>query len=170
MPTPVKLQNYGDKHTDWAKHDCQRSLETYSRIGLLQSYWNLQSYWTTTKLWKLTVVLTYVFVERRLEIGTPFWLHHPDSLPPIWNSVSTRFECNFTSSPLVSSVILRLPHSFRVWILLLKMSGQKPPSVNFRHLIQTFLKTLHIFKLDQGKTTGSTFLNGWFFLGKIFDF
>jgi hypothetical protein len=35
------------------------TLETYSRIGLLQSYGNLQSYWTSTKLWNLTVVLDY---------------------------------------------------------------------------------------------------------------
>ena len=30
---------------------------------------------------------------------------------------STRFECEFTSSPLVSSVVLHLPHSFRVYFL-----------------------------------------------------
>ena len=39
--------------------DYCEAMETYSRIGLLQSYGNLQSYWTTTKLWKLTVVLDY---------------------------------------------------------------------------------------------------------------
>ncbi len=27
----------------------------------------------------------------------------------------TRFGCSFTSSPLDSSVVLHLPHSFRVW-------------------------------------------------------
>jgi hypothetical protein len=32
-------------------------METYSRIGLEQSYGNLQSYWTRATLWKLTVVL-----------------------------------------------------------------------------------------------------------------
>ncbi len=32
-----------------------------------------------------------------------------------WKTIfSTRFECIFTSSPLVSSVFLHLPHSFRV--------------------------------------------------------
>ncbi len=35
---------------------------------------------------------------------------------------STRFECIFTSSPLVSSVFLRLLHSFRVQILGLEKS------------------------------------------------
>jgi hypothetical protein len=29
----------------------------------------------------------------------------------------TRFECSFESSPLVSSVVLNLPHSFRVFLL-----------------------------------------------------
>jgi hypothetical protein len=29
---------------------------------------------------------------------------------------STRFECSFTSSPLVSSVVSHLLHSFRVWL------------------------------------------------------
>ncbi len=38
-------------------------METYSRIGLLQSYGDLQSYWTTAKLWEPTVVLDYPFWE-----------------------------------------------------------------------------------------------------------
>ena len=39
--------------------DYYETMETYSRIGLVQRYGNLQPYWTITKLWKLTVVLAY---------------------------------------------------------------------------------------------------------------
>ncbi len=45
-------------------------IETYSRIGLLESYGNIQSYWTSTKLWKLTVVLdNYEAMETYSRIG-----------------------------------------------------------------------------------------------------
>jgi hypothetical protein len=39
---------------------------------------------------------------------------------------STRFEWNFTSFPLVSSVVSHLPHSFRVWFYNLKVPRRSP--------------------------------------------
>ena len=41
-------------------------------------------------------------------------LNIPHSFRVQFYIFSTRFECSFTSSPLVSSVVLNLPHSFRV--------------------------------------------------------
>ena len=39
----------------------------------------------------------------------------PDTVKGIF---ATRFECDFSSSPLVSSVVFHLRHSFRVWFFI----------------------------------------------------
>ncbi len=117
-------------------------METYSRIGLIRSYGNLQSYWTNTKLSKLTVVLDYYeAMETYSRIGLlqsygnlqSYWTI-TGTYVPTWESsshgstgrraelshvlsgcfiFSTRFECIFTSFPLVSSVFSPPFHSFR---------------------------------------------------------
>ncbi len=101
-------------------------METYSRIGLLRSYGNLQSYWTTTKLWKLAVVLDYcnaigmgvivMFGAILYMTGKAAKTDNNFSEGNNFSIFSPRFECNFPSSPLVSSVISHLLHSFRVYL------------------------------------------------------
>jgi hypothetical protein len=83
--------------------------ETYSRIELLGCNGNLQSYWTTGVQWELTVVLDYWgAMGTYSRIGLPQLISFRVQV----YIFPTRLECIFTSSPLVSSVVLHLPHSF----------------------------------------------------------
>jgi hypothetical protein len=120
--------------------DYYNSMETYSRIGLLQCHGNLQSYWTTTILWKLTVVLdyynateTYSRIAIALLIRSLFNNSHVSIIlgRVLLSFRSAYLKYSFaafnkadelqvylTSSPLVSSVVYHLLHSFRVYFLI----------------------------------------------------
>ena len=103
-------------------------VETYSRIGLLQSYGNLQSYWTTTAL--IIRIQTspcssctspVSLVTRRGSGGFGFWSFYwpwdwctfmGENSQYFWTrdtrrvkKFHTRFECSFPSITLVSSVV-----------------------------------------------------------------
>jgi hypothetical protein len=78
-------------------------METYSRIGLVRSYRNLQSYWTHRLSLHLNDWSGWSWCS-----GFVLQKHHRvtclHSFRVYFHIFSTRFECIFLSSPLVSSV------------------------------------------------------------------
>ena len=128
------LRSYGNLQSYWTTTklwkpkvvlDYHEAMKTYGRIGLPRTDGNLQSYWTTTKLLKLIVVLDYYeanetysrivsYKGERADITAAEVLREVDSCGRVVLYKVCNMDEYEVSSPPVSSVVLNLPHPFRV--------------------------------------------------------